>query len=81
MSNPLTFLLFVILIVAGIAALKVRDLVGAGFVLMAFSFAAALIYAQMGAPDVAFTEAVVGAGVSGVILVTALFFLDRRSKD
>jgi energy-converting hydrogenase B subunit D len=81
MSNPLTFALFVILIVAGIAALRVRDLVAAGFVLMAFSFAAALIYAQMGAPDVAFTEAVVGAGVSGVILVTALFFLNRRSKD
>ncbi len=81
MSNPLTFALFVILIIAGVAALKVRDLVAAGFILMAFSFGAALIYSQMGAPDVGFTEAVVGAGVSGVILVTALFFLDRRSKD
>lgn len=81
MSNPLTLALFIILIVAGIAALKVRDLVAAGFVLMAFSFGAALIYAQMGAPDVAFTEAVVGAGVSGVILITALFFLDRRTRD
>jgi energy-converting hydrogenase B subunit D len=81
MSGPLTLALFVILIVAGFAALHVKDLVASGFVLMAFSFGAALIYAQMGAPDVAFTEAVVGAGVSGVILVTALFFLDRRSKD
>ena len=81
MSNPLTFALFVVLIIAGIAALRVRDLVAAGFILMAFSFGAALIYAQMGAPDVAFTEAVVGAGVSGVFLIAALFFLDRRSKD
>ena len=81
MSSPLTFALFVILIIAGIAALKIRDLVAAGFILMAFSFGAALIYAEMGAPDVAFTEAVVGAGVSGVILITALFFLNRRSKD
>jgi energy-converting hydrogenase B subunit D len=81
MSNPLTFILFIVLIIAGFVALKVRDLVAAGFVLMAFSFGAALIYAEMGAPDVAFTEAVVGAGVSGVILITALFFLNRRSKD
>ena len=81
MSNLLTFVLFIILIVAGIAALRVRDLVAAVFLLMAFSFGAALIYALMGAPDVAFTEAVVGAGVSGVFLIAALFYLDRRSKD
>lgn len=81
MSHPLTFALFVILIVAAVAALRIRDLVAAGFILMAFSFGAALIYSQMGAPDVGFTEAVVGAGVSGVILITALFYLERRSKD
>jgi uncharacterized MnhB-related membrane protein len=81
MSNILTLALFIILIIAGFAALHVKDLVAASFVLMAFSFGAALIYAQMGAPDVAFTEVVVGAGVSGVILVAAIFFLDRRSKD
>lgn len=81
MDSPLTFILFIVLIVAGFSALRVRDLVAASFILMAFSFGAALIYALMGAPDVAFTEAVVGAGISGVILITALFFLDRRSKD
>lgn len=81
MRDFLTFTLFIILIVAGIAALSVRDLVAAVFLLTAFSFAAALIYALMGAPDVAFTEAVVGAGVSGVFVIVALFFLDRRSKD
>jgi energy-converting hydrogenase B subunit D len=81
MSNPLTLALLIILIISSIAALKVRDLVAAAFILMAFSFAAALLYAEMGAPDVAFTEAVVGAGVSGVFLISALFFMDRRSKD
>ena len=81
MSNPLTLVLFIILILAAVASLRVRDLAAAAFILTAFSFAAALIYAQMGAPDVAFTEAVVGAGVSGVFLIAALFFLERRSKD
>jgi uncharacterized MnhB-related membrane protein len=81
MNHALIIILFVILIVAGLSALKVRDLVAAVFLLTAFSFAAALLYAVMGAPDVAFTEAVVGAGVSGVFLLAALFFMDRRSKD
>jgi energy-converting hydrogenase B subunit D len=81
MSNLLTFVLFIILIAAGLTALKVHDLVAAVFIMTAFSFGAALIYALMGAPDVAFTEAVVGAGVSGIFIVVALFFLERRSKD
>jgi uncharacterized MnhB-related membrane protein len=81
MGNLLILVLFIILIIAGIGALRTRDLVAASFFLIAFSFGAALIYAQMGAPDVAFTEAVVGAGVSGVFLIAALFFIGRRSKD
>jgi uncharacterized MnhB-related membrane protein len=81
MNNLLTLLLFIIIIGAAFAALKVRNLVAAVFILTAFSFGAALIYALMGAPDVAFTEAVVGAGVSGGFLLVALFFLERRSKD
>ncbi len=81
MAGILTFILFIILIAAAIAALRVRDLVAAVFVLTAFSFAAALVYALMGAPDVAFTEAVVGAGASGVFLICALFLMNRRSRD
>ena len=81
MISILTLILFIVLIVTGIAALKMRDLVAAVFLLIAFSFEAALIYALMGAPDVAFTEAVVGAGVSGVFLISTLFFINRRSKD
>lgn len=81
MSHPLTLVLCIVLVVAAIAALKIRDLAAAAFILAAFSFAAAVTYAMMGAPDVAFTEAVVGAGVSGVFLIAALFYLNRRSKD
>ncbi|MBM3149905.1 MAG: DUF4040 domain-containing protein, partial [Chloroflexi bacterium] len=57
MNEPLTLILFVFAIIAGIAALTVRDLLVASFVLMAYSFVMALIYAEMGAVDVAFTEA------------------------
>jgi uncharacterized MnhB-related membrane protein len=41
----------------------------------------ALLFVSMGAVDVAFTEATLGAGVSGVLFVIALFSLDRKSDD
>jgi energy-converting hydrogenase B subunit D len=81
MIEPLTIILFVVTIVAGITALTVKDLLAAVFVLAAYSFSIALIYAEMGALDVSFTEASVGAGVSGVYMLAALYFLNRRSKD
>jgi len=81
MSEPLTLILFIFAIIAGITALTVRDLLVAVFILMAYSFVMALIYAEMGAVDVAFTEASVGAGVSGVFFIATLYFLSRRSKD
>jgi energy-converting hydrogenase B subunit D len=41
----------------------------------------ALLFVSMGALDVAFTEATLGAGVSGVLFVIALFVMERRSQD
>ena len=81
MNEPITVILFIIAIISGIVALTVRDLLAAVLILMAYSFVIALIYAEMGAVDVAFTEASVGAGISGVFFIAALYFLDWRSKD
>ncbi|MFA5719398.1 MAG: hydrogenase subunit MbhD domain-containing protein [Desulfobulbaceae bacterium] len=39
------------------------------------------MWAIMGAVDVAFTEASVGAGVSTVFFVAAVFRTTRRSRD
>jgi uncharacterized MnhB-related membrane protein len=41
----------------------------------------ALLFVAMGAVDVAFTEATLGAGVSGVLFIIALFSVNRRSED
>lgn len=74
-------LLFVVALVAAIAALQVRDLLAAGALLSVFSFVVALLYGALGAVDVGFNEAVLGAGVTGVLLVVALFHTRRRSVD
>jgi uncharacterized MnhB-related membrane protein len=47
----------------------------------AYSFLLCLLWAEMGAVDVAFTEATVGAGVSTIFFIAAIFRTTRRSKD
>jgi energy-converting hydrogenase B subunit D len=75
------FWLLVVLVALAILALEVRDLVAASVVLGGYSFVMALLFATMGAVDVAFTEATLGAGVTGVLFLIALFFMERRSND
>ncbi len=75
------FWLLVILIVSGVVALFVRDLIAAVAALSVYSFFVALLFAQMGAVDVAFVEATLGAGITGVLFVVALFLTRRRSED
>jgi len=74
-------LILVILVACAVAAVSVRDLLGAAILFGAYSFMMCLLWAIMGAVDVAFTEASVGAGVSTVLFVAAVFHTSRRSKD
>ena len=75
------FWLLVILIISALIALQVRDLLAAVAALTVYSFVVALLFAQMGAIDVSFVEATLGAGVTGVFFIVALFFTRRRSED
>ena len=47
----------------------------------AFGFFMCLCWIEMGAVDVAFTEAAVGAGITTVLLVVAVSKAERRSKN
>ena len=74
-------ILLLFLIVTAVIALRVRDLLAASMIFGIYSFLICLLWALMGAVDVAFTEAAVGAGVSTVIMVATVFHTRRRSKD
>lgn len=69
------------LLASALIALRLRNLLAAAVTLSVFSFISALIYLVMGAVDVAFTEAVVGAGITGVLFIVVLFHTSRRSID
>lgn len=74
-------LALLIVVICGLAAITVKDLLGAAILFGAYSFMMCLLYVIMGAVDVAFTEASVGAGISTVLFVAAVFRTTRRTKD
>ena len=73
--------ILVFLVLTALIALRVRDLLAASMILGIYSFLICLLWAEMGAVDVAFTEAAVGAGVSSVFLIGTVLSTVRKSKD
>ena len=65
--------LLVLLILTAAAAVLVKDLISAVLLLGSYSFFLALVWAWLGAADVAFVEAVVGAGLATVFFLLTLF--------
>ncbi len=81
MTWQLDLVILSLVIILAVGAITVKDLLGAAILFGAYSFMMCLLWAIMGAVDVAFTEASVGAGVSTVFFVAAVFRTTRRTKD
>lgn len=77
----LDLILLVFLVITALISLRQKDLLGASMVFGIYSFLICLLWAGMGAVDVAFTEAAVGAGVSTVILVATVYQTRRASSS
>jgi len=77
----LNLILLVFAVISAIGAIAVKDLLSATLLMGAFSFFMCLLWVEMGAVDVAFTEASVGAGVTTILFVIAVFKTGRRTKD
>lgn len=75
-----TILLLLVLFLA-IFSVSSRDLLHGVFALSAISIVSALLFILAKAPDVAITEAAVGAGVSTVIFVWALRNTQRKDNS
>ncbi|GMR22537.1 MAG: hypothetical protein BMS9Abin37_0894 [Acidobacteriota bacterium] len=77
----LDIVLLLFTVICAIAAVNVKDLLASVILLGAFSLFMCLLWVEMGAVDVAFTEASVGAGVTTVLFVITVFKTERMSKD
>ena len=80
MIDGLALFFLVLIVVTAVAALSARDLLAAVVLFGAFSFFSAIFFAVMGALDVAFTEAAVGAVVTTVFFTNAIFRTSRRIR-
>lgn len=77
----LDVILLVFAVVAAATAVQVRDLLASVVLLGVFGLFMCLIWIEMGAVDVAFTEAAVGAGITAVFFVIVVFKTDRGTRD
>ena len=77
----LDLLILSLVVVCAVVAINLKDLLAAAVVYGIYSFLMCLLWAEMGAVDVAFTEATVGAGVSTIFFIVAILRTTRRSKD
>lgn len=74
-------LVLILTVICAIISLTVTDLVAAAIVFGAYSFFMCVIWTAMGAVDVAFTEAAVGAGVSTIFVLATLYNTTRKLKS
>lgn len=74
-------LLLTLVVICGVTTIVLKDLLAATLIFSVYSFLMCLLWAEMGAVDVAFTEATVGAGVSTMLFIATILRTTRRSKD
>jgi multicomponent Na+:H+ antiporter subunit B len=83
MSNPVLILdvcLLVLVAVTAVAVINVRSLLAATILAGIYSLLMALVWTNMDALDVAFTEASVGAGITTILMLGALVLTKRFAK-
>ena len=68
-------------VICAIGAVRATDLLASVILLGAFSLFMCLLWVEMGAVDVAFTEASVGAGITTVLFVITVYKTERVTKD
>ncbi|WP_432662080.1 hydrogenase subunit MbhD domain-containing protein [Wukongibacter baidiensis] len=67
-----SILMLVFLIGSSIAVSAIKNLLGAIIVFMVYSLVMAILWQQLNAPDLAITEAAVGAGITTLLFVLTL---------
>ena len=76
-------LLLGLLVVCGIATCLTKNLLSSFIIFMAYSLIMSILWAILKAPDLAVTEAAVGAGISSILLFITLRKLNdiRKGAD
>ena len=79
-TDLLDLVLLALLLTCAIGIARLKDLAACAIVFSAYSFILCLVWAHRGAPDVAITEAAVGAGITTVLFLVVISRVGRREK-
>lgn len=72
MLEILNILLLLFLVVCAVVVARTKDLLSAVVIFAAYSLVMAIIWQQLEAPDLAITEAAMGAGVTTILLLVVI---------
>ncbi len=75
--NIIEIALLCLLIICGVSACLSRNLMVTLIIFMAYSVIMSIIWAMLEAPDLAITEAAVGAGISSILI----FITIKKIRD
>ncbi len=70
--NVFSIIMLLFLVGCSIAVSSVKNLLGAVIIFMAYSLVMAILWQLLNAPDLAITEAAVGAGITTLLFVLTL---------
>jgi len=76
----LNVILIVFLILCALAVERTKDLLGAVVIFAAYSLVMAVLWLLLRSPDVAMTEAAIGAGVTTIMFVAVISRTRRMEK-
>ncbi len=80
MHDLLSISLLAFLIVSAIAVARIRDLISAVIMFTAYGLVMAIVWQQLRAPDIAITEAAIGAGITSLLFLVAISRTERHEK-
>lgn len=80
MSRIFDIVLILLLIATAVSVVRLKDLLAAAIVFSSYSLLMCLLWLHRGAPDVAMTEAAVGAGVTTVLFLVAISRTSRKER-
>ncbi len=76
----LDLLLLLYLVVCAIEVMRTDDLLSAVIIFSSYSLVMAIVWQQLNAPDIAITEAAVGAGITTMLFVATISKTSRWEK-
>jgi energy-converting hydrogenase B subunit D len=76
----LDVILLLFLVATAVIVIRTKDLLAAALIFSAYSLIMCIVWQQLSAPDIALTEAAVGAGITTVLFVVTISKTTRREE-